>query len=147
MRKTMLLLAGGLLAAGCSAGFYLVGATPYKGAPPSPTATWRITACTMANGSTVAGPTATYYLDQSGFYEVEANGAGAQITNTWSDDKGTYFFTRVKTNNGWLYFLPKDTTQPAVRTIFTKGSYSIDDSGGVMKPIGTPAATCLMTPA
>jgi hypothetical protein len=136
-----------LLVSGCTAGFYLVGATPHTGRPAMVRATWRIAACSQANGQSAEAPNATYYLDDIALYEVDASGQGARITNSWSDDKGRYFFTRVKTSHGWLYFIPNDATQAPTRQVYLAGAYSVDEQNAVIKPVGTPGVSCTLAAA
>jgi hypothetical protein len=133
------------LSSGCTAGFYLVGATPHSGPPVLSRGTWRVSDCASAAGQPIPPPSATYYLDDQALYEIDASGSGARITNGWSDASGRYFFTRVKTSHGWLYFFPADRAQPPVRLVYPARSYGVDESmPGVMKPTGAPGATCTM---
>jgi hypothetical protein len=145
MRGTRWIAALGLLGlSGCSAGFYLVGGTTQQGAPPSSRASFRIAACAKPTGETVGSPDVTYHLGDDAFYEMEANGTGTRITNSWADDKGRYFFARVKLFNAWMYFVPNDPAQPALRHVYLKDQYTVSDEGGVLKPVGAPAVTCTL---
>jgi hypothetical protein len=144
--KNLMLACVLVLGAGCTASFFMVGSTPHSGPPPASKASWVVSGCTTADGRPTDKPDATYYIDDTSFYEIAANGQGARITNTWSDAKGRYFFTRVKTSAAWLYFIPADGASPPVRYVYFKGAYDVTEENGIIKPNGTPSATCGLQP-
>ncbi|HSA21296.1 MAG TPA: hypothetical protein P5076_07600, partial [Myxococcota bacterium] len=99
-----------LAAAGCTAGFFLVGAQMHDtGAPAGAGAIFTIATCESLTGAApVAGPAGIqYYLDLAGaqpsLYELDAAGNGARIVNHWVDAEGDHFFTYVKTAGAWHY--------------------------------------------
>ena len=148
-RVTVLFIfAAALVAAGC-ASWYLRGAEMADRAPANATATFTVPACANAAGQVLQAPSTTYYLADEGrgpvLYEMEANGSGARITNTWTDAQGRHFFVWVGNGAGWQYYFPNDTTQTPIRFVFDPGTYSGDRSTpGISRPVGTPSATCVM---
>jgi hypothetical protein len=133
-----------LMGSGCAAAF-MAGSAP-SGAPASSKAKYGISACANTAGQVIAAPDLTYYLTDDAFYEVEANGRGAKITNRWSDEKGQYFFTYVRTGHGYMYFLPSDPAGKPTRFIYMKGTYQVTTAGGVMRPSGAPSIVCILQP-
>jgi hypothetical protein len=129
---------------GCTS-WFLKGAEQTSGPPSSSRAVFSAPVCTTTEGETLTGADVTYYLADEGgpvLYELDANGEGARITNTWSDELGTHFFVWVGTGPGFRFLFPSDGGAPT-RFVYTARSYQGDHSQeGVTKPIGDPAATC-----
>jgi hypothetical protein len=141
-----------LAVAGCTAGFFLVGAQMHDaGAPASAGAIYTVPTCESLTGAApVAGPAGyQYYLDLAAappsLYELDGAGNGARIVNHWVDAEGDHFFTYVKTSGAWHYVIPRDAAQPAMRYAYeANGAWSTAEEGGVIKPTGTASWKCPM---
>lgn len=126
----------------------MVGSAPSSGAPGAPIAKYKAPSCkNLADNSTVAGAAdASYVLaSENGapvLYELDGSQNGARIDNHWTDDEGDHFFTYVKGRQAWHYVIPTDHQAPGKRLILL--SYSTQESGGVIKPTGSPAISCDM---
>lgn len=149
MTRWTAVIVGAALALGGCASWYLRGAEMADRAPASPTGVFTVAACANAAGQVLGSPAATYYLAQEAsgpvLYEIESNGHGARITNTWTDAQGRHFFVWVGNGPGWQYFFPNDATQTPIRFVFEARTYTGDHSTpGITRPVGAPSATCVM---
>ena len=139
-----------LSVSGC-ASWFLNGAQMHEGVPRQPIARFTIPSCTMANGAPSPGPPGQWYYlvqERRGLvaYEIDASGAGAQITNHWADERGDYFFVWVAGSHGWVYSFPRDRTQLPQRIVYAAGTYQLQQIGGATAPVGTAAGTCTLVP-
>ncbi len=150
LRNMAMITALAILCAGCTAGFYLVGAEMHeRGAPAGAGAVYTAPLCESTGGAgSVAGPAGIqYHLELGGaqpaLYELDAAGNGARIVNHWTDAEGDHFFTYVKTAGAWHYVFPADAAQPPVRYAYeANGAWNTLAEGAVIKPTGTPSWKC-----
>ena len=89
----------------------------------------------------------TSQYPRPGSTAFDARGNGAKITNHWQDAEGLHFFTYVRTSHAYELVLPENHKQAGKRRVFPRGTYQTsEDAGGVVRPGGSPGATCEMTP-
>lgn len=157
MSARMRLLFAMLLSQGCASSF-LKGAKMWDhGPPPQFEAKYQASVCSPTDPKEKqVAFNATYFLVKTetgtGLLEVDAQGNGAVFTNTWADEANDYYFGYVRGSQGYLFTVPKDRAQAALRTFYFTVNFVIGAArigwdvttgpDGVMKPVGKFAYTC-----
>ena len=80
----------------------------------------------------------------TGIFERGADGTGAVIINSWSDDKADHYFGWVQ-SSGWEYVIPKDPAGQPARLVYV--GLKTTQEGNVTKPTSPLAATCPLVAA
>jgi len=140
-----------VLCAGCTPGYFIVGAQIHKTGPPTQATTiYTAQACESLTGvGTKAVPEGSlYYLDLGSatpsLYGLDATGNGTRVVNHWADAVSDHFFFYVKTSIAAHFVIPKDAAQPAVHYAYEAGTWSTTEKGGVIKPTGRASWKCPM---
>jgi hypothetical protein len=152
-----LLMLGMILTQGCANSF-LKGARMWEeGVPPRFEARYQASTCIpVAEPDKPIRFTATYYLLQTatglGLLEMDEKGNGAIFNNKWADETNDYFFGYVRGSQGYLFTVPKDRAQAALRTFYYTVNFVIGAArvgwdtttgpDGVIRPTGSHNATC-----
>jgi hypothetical protein len=137
------------LASGCASWFMNGGKLVDPGYAPAVKASYTAPACTMADGSSAAGPAnIRFQLVQegsgTGIFERSQDGSGAVITNQWADGDGDHYFGWVQ-SNGWEYVIPRDASKQPVRRVYT--GLQTRTEGGATKPASPVSGTCPLVAA
>ena len=137
-----------VLLGGC-ASMFMDGSEPHEGFPDKFEARYTAPSCrVLATNQPIAGPPGMTWFIVSGEYgprllELDVRGEGAAITNSWRDEHGDYYFTKVAAQ-GWVYAFPRDESKTPARYVYAGGGFAAVERAGVLLPLGQPLAVCEM---
>lgn len=94
-------------------------------------------------------PGISYLLVQTekgeALFERSADGSGALFETRWTDDKGDHFAGWVATSHAYEFVVPKDRKQAAKRYVYPASFYTLQNIGGLERPVPVAAVDPVAT--